>query len=448
MHIANLLTLVWRNAPWLTLGLLAVHFINNKFCQGLNHIPGPWLAGFSDLWRLMLVWGRRPEVVHRALHARYGPLVKIGPRTVIVSDPDAIKIIYGLNAGFTKSNFYPVQMTVANGLSNAYAMSTLVKFEPLVDSTTEAFLMQLKQRFADRKDDSGICDFGTWLHYYAFDVGQMPWLDHLLLKNPVRMWLSKYDLFKATSSVAVFAKQRISERGTRQADTKISGSKDFLSRFMDANKKDPTFISNERVLALTVANVFAGSDTTAITLRAIFYYLLRNPESMKKLIAEVDDAEGLISWEESRGLPYLTAVVKEALRIHPAAGLPLERVVPAGGVSVCDTFIPGGIIIGCSAWVIHMDRRVFGEDAALWRPERWLEGDPESQSLMNSMLFSFGAGARTCIGKNISFLEMHKLVPAILRTFQIELVDPEQSWNLCNAWFVKQTNFHVKLKTR
>jgi hypothetical protein len=102
MHVTDLFILIWRNAPLLAFGLLAVHFINNKFGRGLNHIPGPWLAGFSDLWRLVLVWGRRPEVVHRALHAKYGPLVKIGPRTVIVSDPDAIKIIYGLNAGFTK----------------------------------------------------------------------------------------------------------------------------------------------------------------------------------------------------------------------------------------------------------------------------------------------------------------------------------------------------------
>jgi cytochrome P450 len=235
------------------------------------------------------------------------------------------------------------------------------------------------------------------------------------------MWLSKYDLFKATSSVAVFAKQRMSDRETRPTDADSLGSKDFLSRFMDAKKKDPDFISNERVLALTVANVFAGSDTTAITLRTVFYYLLRNPKSMEKLITEVDGAEGLISWQESRDLPYLTAVIKEALRIHPAAGLPLERVVPTGGVSVCGTFIPGRTIIGCSAWVIHMDRRVFGEDAALWRPERWLEGTPETQSLMNSMLFSFGAGSRTCIGKNISLLEMHKLVPVILRTFEASL---------------------------
>lgn len=55
-------------------------------------------------------------------------------------------------------------------VSNAYAMSTLVNFEPLVDSTSNEFLKQLKRRYADRKDSSGICDLGAWLQYYAFDV--------------------------------------------------------------------------------------------------------------------------------------------------------------------------------------------------------------------------------------------------------------------------------------
>lgn len=49
-------------------------------------------------------------------------------------------------------------------------MSTLVNFEPLVDSTTVAFLNRLKEQYADRQGPSGIVDFGTWLQYYAFDV--------------------------------------------------------------------------------------------------------------------------------------------------------------------------------------------------------------------------------------------------------------------------------------
>lgn len=55
-------------------------------------------------------------------------------------------------------------------ISNAYAMSTLLQFEPFVDSTTTEFLHQLEERYADRSGQEGICDFGTWLQYYAFDV--------------------------------------------------------------------------------------------------------------------------------------------------------------------------------------------------------------------------------------------------------------------------------------
>lgn len=61
---------------------------------------------------------------------------------------------------------------------------------------------------------------------------------------------------------------------------------------------------------------------------------------------------------------------------------------------------------------------------------------------------SFGAGPRTCIGRNISILEIYKLVPAILTNFEIELADPEEVWSLHNAWFVKQSNFKVRLRRR
>ena len=104
MIVANLLPYVRTLTPWLFLGLIAARLLTNKFGNGINHIPGPWLASFSDIWRFLLVWGRRPEVAHRALHAKYGSLVRIGPRTVIASEPDAIKTIYALNAGFTKVN--------------------------------------------------------------------------------------------------------------------------------------------------------------------------------------------------------------------------------------------------------------------------------------------------------------------------------------------------------
>ena len=182
------LVLIWR------LGI-------NRYGGGLNHIPGPRLASLTNIWRFLVVWGRRPEVEHILLHEKYGPLVRLGPRVVSVADPAAVSAIYALNAGFVKSGFYPVQQTIAKGrrlytlfsttdekfhaklrraVSNAYAMSTLVQFEPLVDSTTLVFLDQLQRRFADRAGLDGICDFSTWLQYYAFDViGELTYSERL-----------------------------------------------------------------------------------------------------------------------------------------------------------------------------------------------------------------------------------------------------------------------------
>ncbi|KAK3115285.1 hypothetical protein LTR53_005508 [Teratosphaeriaceae sp. CCFEE 6253] len=471
--------------------LLLSYAVYNRYGRGLNHIPGPFTASCTNFWRLFLTWRRRPETTHIALHQKYGNVVRLGPNAVSVADPQAIKTLYGLHAGFIKSDFYPVQQTIAKGrslhslfnttdevfhaklrraVSNAYAMSTLVQFEPLVDSTTVAFLKQLERRYADRPehDEAGVCDFGTWLQWYAFDVigemtysrrlgfvdegedvdgiiqsletlldyvsvvGQVPILDRLLLKNPLRLWLSKIGVLGTNSSVVNFARTRIAERDAKKsafpadaASDLSSGNepqaRDFLSRFQEAHSKDPVTIPPERVLALTVANMFAGSDTTAITLRAVFYHLLRNPAALQRLMLELeaDDSQlfraGSVKWSDVRDLPYLGAVIKEALRCHPAVGLTLERIVPPAGITVCDRFIPGGTVVGCSAWVLHRNEQIFGADADRFRPERWLDVPAKQRADMNSFLFSFGAGARTCIGKNISLLVSFQGTKALCR---------------------------------
>jgi cytochrome P450 len=265
------------------------------------------------------------------------------------------------------------------------------------------------------------------------------------MKNPVRLWLGRMGFTNSTTPVVTFARKRISARAESEKESentapsgKVPQQRDFLSRFLEAHQKDPVFISNERVLALTVANMFAGSDTTAISLRSIFYNLLRNPSDMKKLLdelqrghetGELTGENGLVRWNEVYELPFLSAVIKEALRCHPAAGLLLERVVPPQGLELCGERLPGGTIVGCNAWVIHQDAKIFGADADRFRPDRWIEASPEHKRVMENSLFSFGAGARTCIGKNISYLEMYKLVPAILQRFEVSCKSVSQSEN-------------------
>ena len=95
--------------------------------------------------------------------------------------------------------------------------------------------------------------------------------------------------------------------------------------------------------------------------------------------------------------------------MHPAAGLILERVVPPQGIDILGKFIPGGTIVGQNPWVLHRRSEIFGDDVDQFRPERWLEASSSRLSQMKATMFQFGAGARTCIGKNISMLEMSVL---------------------------------------
>lgn len=266
----------------------------------------------------------------------------------------------------------------------------------------------------------------------------MPLLDRVFLKNPFRILLSRFGLINANTYMVDFARKRLGERidpegGATKDSSELNSyvRNDFLSRFLRAHEKDPSFIDNNRVLALTVANIFAGSDTTAISLRAVLYFLLKSPIILQKLLDELFEqkrlgnfkrTDGLVDWDEVRELPYLNAVVKEALRCHPAAGLMLERVTPPHGVTVCGQSIPGGTIIGCNAWVIHRDEKTFGDRPAEFRPDRWLmERTKEQLRHMESSILTFGAGSRTCIGRNISLLEIYKFVPALLMAFEVGL---------------------------
>ena len=195
---------------------------------------------------------------------------------------------------------------------------------------------------------------------------------------------------------------------------------------------------------MAVSMAFAGSETTAISLAAVFYFLLRNPRCFELLRTELNEAvldgrlqsreDGLTSWTEAQSLPYLDACIKEAFRLHPAAGLPLERVTPSEGADICGRHIPGGTIVGCSAWVIHRRPEVFGENPDVYRPERWTEAAHEQRKEMEGTMFHFGAGSRTCIGKNISLLEIYKVVPSFLRRFDVSMISVKSRRGITRVW--------------
>jgi cytochrome P450 len=144
-------------------------------------------------------------------------------------------------------------------------------------------------------------------------------------------------------------------------------------------------------------------------MRSIFYHLMKSPEVYAELIKEIDDAtaSGQLSspptFREASELPFLCATIKEAMRLHPSVGLTMPRVTPAGGLEVAGTHIPAGYSIGMNAAVVGYSEDVYGPDAHAFQPKRWLG---ENASAMNKHNLIFGAGTRTCIGKNVRRVPM------------------------------------------
>ena len=99
-------------------------------------------------------------------------------------------------------------------------------------------------------------------------------------------------------------------------------------------------------------------------------------------------------------------------------------------------------------WVAARDKSTYGNDAYAFNPDRWLEADEEKLKVMERNFLSFGAGTRTCLGRNISHLEMSKIIPALLRQYDFELSDPTKEWKLHDYWFVRQTGLICKVKRR
>jgi hypothetical protein len=86
--------------PYVALGVLTIHLVKNYL--RLRHIPGPWYASCTNLYRLFVVWGRDSHTVYLQLHAKYGDVVRIGPNCVSVSGPGIKESIYGIQKGFVK----------------------------------------------------------------------------------------------------------------------------------------------------------------------------------------------------------------------------------------------------------------------------------------------------------------------------------------------------------
>jgi len=167
----------------------------------------------------------------------------------------------------------------------------------------------------------------------------------------------------------------------------------------------------------------AGTDTSFITLEWAMTELVRYPEVMKKLQEEVRGIEirdSIVREEDLSGMSYLKAVIKEVLRLYPAAPL----LLPRESMETCQIQgyeIPAGTRVIVNAWAIARDPE-FWEAPEEFRPERFLESDVDFRG-HDFQFIPFGAGRRICPGLNFAVSTLELAIANLVHRFDWRLTE-------------------------
>ncbi|KAF9871030.1 cytochrome P450 [Colletotrichum karsti] len=472
-------------------------FRHIRSCLPAPEAYGPAFARWTGVWYIWKIWQGNYEVYDIEAHKNGSrKVVRIAPLMYSIDDPAMVRVIYGISSPFPKSkwydafgdpripnhNLFSARDRAMHGLmrrkvASMYSMSTIKSYESHVDSCV-ALLLSCFDGFAASGETF---DLQLWMQCYAFDViGKITFGRHVgFLESGgqdldgIMRALEDGNAFSTISGVSVallpillilygnpvrgitgFAR-RLQLESIEDDLTEKTGGETFLAKVKRLQKEAPEECERLRVetVALT-GNVAAGSDTTSISLTSALYHAITTDGVVERLYEEVE-SQGLcsnpdqrITFDQAQQLPYLQMVIKEALRVHPAVGLPMWREVVGSGLEIDGNHFPPGAIIGINPWVAHRNVDVFGADAAGFRPERW---DPQYTSTktleaMDQYYLPFGAGSRTCIGRHISHLEMVKLIPELIRRYEFESVGGELK--TVNRWFVKPQKVLFRVKRR
>lgn len=212
----------------------------------------------------------------------------------------------------------------------------------------------------------------------------------------------------------------------------------------------PGGISREELYADAQIMIMAGSETSATLLAVAVYYLLRCPDKLAALRGEVRGAFATgdeLAFSDVSGLPYLRAVIEEALRIHAPLPAGINRVAPEGGAIIDDQFVPEGTVLQVPSWAaFHLEENF--TDPWEFVPERWL-GDacPARYAGDNRDVFNpFSQGQRSCLGRSLAYMESKVCLARLVLGFDMELMEESKDWNKQKVYLLYEKRpLNVKL---
>ncbi|XP_074316681.1 cytochrome P450 94A1-like [Silene latifolia] len=200
-------------------------------------------------------------------------------------------------------------------------------------------------------------------------------------------------------------------------------AEDLLSRFLVSGHVDEKFVAD-----IVISFMLAGRDTTSSALTWFFWLLNKNKQCQEEIVKEIgknqsNKTENSSIYQEVKDMTYTHAALCEAMRLYPPVAADSKE-------AASDDVLPGGTVVKKGTWVTYnpyaMGRleSIWGSDWAEYRPERWLEveGDEEKWKFVPRDPYSypvFQAGPRVCLGREMAFLQMKRVVAGVLARFKV-----------------------------
>lgn len=442
----------------------------NLFFHPLSRFPGPRGAACSRWWLAYMELVKRVSLsdLRAELHRKYGDVVRISPNELHFAHPSAYNEIYNAqnkwdkdrdfyrafdlgDSFFVQSNYLKSKHSRAL-VSNFFSRQSISELQHLVRSLLDQFCDRLKAQSGEGKSSdlylafqcfsadtiTNFC-FATSFNQLSFPdfrgdivLGVDIAMDTVTLRkfSDVFVWLLRNFPHSLLARLSPALRGSITCRKAlkNQIEAILKNPQvmdDAPHRIIYRELLNPEAIKGRAVPTaqqlLNEAEVLfgAGSHTVGTVLMTGVYHLLRNPEVKQRLVDEVRSAWPVLdktpNYEELEKLPFLTAVIKEMLRIAPAVPAGLPRVVPPSGAVIAGVRIPGGTVVSQSPLFVHFSEQIFPRPHE-FLPDRWLQ--PGSKALDNCLV-AFSKGPRSCLGINLGYCELYLTLAYLFRRFDV-----------------------------
>ncbi|GME65035.1 Cytochrome P450 [Neofusicoccum parvum] len=452
----------------------------NASLHPLARFPGPRAAALTGCWKAWVECVREASFCHEleGLHARYGAVVRVGPDELHFSAPQAYHDIYSNrnrwdkerslyhSFGEDRSSFgfltYREAKPRKDVLAKSFSPAAIARAEPLVAAKVADLCSAFAAPSAGPADlfyafrcmtmdvITYLC-FGASIAATAAPAFAAPiltamdastgvfvrfkhaaWYKALIMGCPPPLAVLLSPATEGLIQLQVLLRAQI--RGLlRDPKTALDGLPHDMTvyhRLMDetAWRGGAKDVPGEGSLYEEAqALMFAGADTVGNALMVGSFHLLRQPGEYERLKEELRATWPVVEGGPAPGarelerLPYLDAVIKEALRMSSGVVAGLLRVVPEEGATIAGTSVPGGTVVSCSSIFVHFNPDIFPDPHA-FRPERWLE-NPD----LDNWLVAFSRGPRMCLGINLAWAELRLCFAHVYRKFDMKLAESSPS---------------------